>query len=196
MKAPQSIFCIATTIILSFAFQKSFSQSTNTRSKVSIVKLFTTNNETVKGILYAVNDSTVALYIENTAILKDNLLRDSLPLKIYSYRDIEKIKVRKRSAAAKGAIIGGGSGLIVGVLLDAAEQSSLQVGANLAAVFNGTDPEQIGFTPVFTITLGLIGTVSGALIGSIKKKIKIQGNKQLFVAGRNKLMKYSLKKDF
>jgi hypothetical protein len=49
--------------------------------------------KTVKGILYAVNDSMVALYTENSAAQKDFLLGDSLPLKIYSYRDIRIIKV-------------------------------------------------------------------------------------------------------
>jgi len=132
--------------------------------KISIAEITTIKNESMKGILYAVNDSSVALYTENTAVDKNVLQRDSLPLRIYSYREIQKIKVRKRSALAEGALIGAGVGLVLGVPTDLAAQSIT------------LSTEEVSFSTFFTITFGLIGTAVGAIIGSSSKKFKINGD--------------------
>lgn len=193
MKTPHYIFCIASTIILAFAFQKSFSQNTHFRARVSIATIVTQNNQTVKGILYAVNDSMVALYTENRAAQKDFLLRDSLPLTIYSYRDIQIIKVRKRSAPEEGALIGGGMGLLFGLLIDAIINVTKNIYNAIPFVGNGDEDP---LTPVFTITFGLLGTGAGAALGSLPRKFEINGNKINFNERKYALTKYCLKKNF
>ncbi|HYV90294.1 MAG TPA: hypothetical protein VE978_00860 [Chitinophagales bacterium] len=193
LKTPRYILCISSTILLVFTFQRSFSQSVRFKAKVSIATIVTKNNQTVKGILYAVNDSMVALYTENTAAQKDFLLRDSLPLTIYSYRDIQIIKVRKRSAPEECALIGGGTGLLFGLLIDAIINVTKNIYNEIPFVGSG---EEVPLTPVFTIAFGLLGTGAGAAFGSLPRKFEINGNKINFNERKYALTKYCLKKNF
>lgn len=158
------------------------------KSKIAIAEITTDKNYKVKGILYSVNDSSVALYTSNTSIKKDSLKSDSLPLKFYTYHDIQKIKVRKKSSIAEGALIGGGSGLLLGLYFDARIQAS-----NIIYGSWGLIDDIPPFTPVFTVTLSLIGASAGAIIGSISKKFLIGGDEKMFRASEYTLMKYSFK---
>ena len=153
----------------------------------------TINNQTVKGIIYAVNDSMVALYSENTMASKDFLLRDSLPLKIYSYRDIFQIKVRRRGAIVEGALIEGGSGIAVGLLTDEVIRGIRNAGNYVASPLIG-DREDVGYIPVFTTIFGLIGLGIGILDGASSRKYEINGNKIDFIEKKNDLLKDCLKK--
>src|SRR5262245_13232874 len=81
------------------------------KPKISITKITTLTNESVKGILYQMTDSSVSLYTNKLNVDISTLQHDSLPLKIFTYRDIEKIKVRRRNSLPEGALIGAGSGI-------------------------------------------------------------------------------------
>lgn len=193
MKTPCLILLIPTTIILIFAFQKTFSQNKGGKTKIYIARIVTENNKQVKGILYAVNDSAVILYTENTIVSKDSLLNDSIPLKIYSYRDIHIIKVRRRGAVIEGALIGGASGIASGLLTDEMIRGIRNAGNIVGSPIIG-NREDVGYMPAFTITFGLIGLGIGILDGASSKKYEIKGNKIIFTEKENDLFRYCLKK--
>lgn len=168
-----------------------FAIGQHSKAKISLVTITTSANITVQGILYGVTDSSLAVYTNNVSIPRANLVRDSLPLTTYSYHDIQKIKVRRRISVAEGAVIGGGSGLILGILLDASNKDANDVINGIQSYANGTTYHEASFTPLFTITFTLIGSAVGAIIGSSSKKFQIDSAAERFRATEYSLMKYS-----
>ena len=175
------------------ALQNVYAQD-SANSKLFIAKVTTAKNESYKGILYAINDSSVLLIQDHSNMDNGEPDPDSVLLETFYSHEILKIKVRRKGAVAKGALIGGGSGMTIGFMIDLLGQFLLQEGATGISSATGTTEPEVGLTPMFTITFGLIGSGIGALIGSSSKKFLIDFDQKKFETSRNALMRYSFSK--
>ena len=142
-------------------------------SRTSIIRILADGEIIANGILYDVTDSAVVI-----------LSADSNLLQNWKYDQITEIRMRKKSAPAIGAVVGGGSGLIVGLLIDGGKQTGQQ----------SASADEASFTPTFSVILTLVGAAAGAAIGSWWKKLKIDGDHLRFEQSRKTLEKH-LKSD-
>jgi hypothetical protein len=142
------------------------------KSKPYDAWVFGTGNtrSTVKGILYDVQDSS--LRINNPYL--DNLTP-------FHFQDINQIKIRRKKSVLKGALIGGGIGLLLPFIVNPGSGAS----SDLTPLVN----TYLGFT------LGLFGSAIGAGIGSIRITIPIGGNLNNFNTYKSKLNHFALIKN-
>jgi hypothetical protein len=118
--------------------------------------------KTLKGTLYDVQDSSIRITDPYQSSFKS-----------FSYKDIDRVKVRRKNSVLKGSLIGGGIGLII------------------PFVFNPGTGKDNDLTPMIntllSIQMGLLGAGIGAGLGSLKITIPISGNRNYFKAYKNKL---------
>lgn len=126
-------------------------------------------NRTVRGILYDVQDSSIRI---------NNPFMNSFAS--FHFQDINQIKIRRKNNVLKGALIGGGIGVII------------------PFIANPGSGKDYDFTPMInaliSVPMGLMGAGIGAGIGSLKITIPIGGNRENFNAFRPKLNNFSLNK--
>ena len=123
------------------------------------------------GILYDFNDSTLFLLKSNPASIK----KGNAKFESFSVESICKIRLRKKFNVEKGMLIGGLAGLLVGTV------------TNLALKNNGFGNQYIVGNTVY---LTVMGVSIGAIIGSMKIKIPIDGNDDTYKKYRVKLNRY------
>ncbi len=96
--------------------------------------------------------------------------------------NISLIKLRRKGAVGKGAGIGFLSGVAVGAIIGLADGDEFlfpkEAKAGIAGAF-----------------IGVIGTGVGAIVGTGKKKIPIDGNIEAYITHLNSLTNYTLKQD-
>jgi len=126
--------------------------------------------QTLKGTLYDVQDSSIRIaypYSNN--------------FESFSYKNIDRVKVRRKNSVLKGALIGGGIGVIMPFLA------------------NPGSGKDYDFTPMInaliSIPVGLIGAGIGAGIGSLKITIPISGNRNNFEGYKSKLNYFAVNKN-
>ena len=144
-----------------------------TQEKVKKVKIYKTwvsliDESEIHGILYQLKDSSI--------LITDIITKESQEIEI---KDIQKIKIRRKNGAGRGAIIGTVSGLVAGGLIGLAEGDgffSKEETALLSGVF-----------------FSGVGAGAGALIGTIKKKFDINGSIDNYNKNKEKLREYTIK---
>ena len=135
-----------------------------------------------KGLLYQIQDSSIALI--NSQNFKD-YTSGNFQMEGILYYNVEIIRLRKYNKIGNTTLIGAASGLVLGVMIGlisgddppgivsfSAERKALSAGAALAVVGAGV----------------------GAIIGSIKIKIPINGSKDKYEQNRKRLKKYALRR--
>jgi hypothetical protein len=125
---------------------------------------------TLKGTLYEVQDSSLSI----TNPYSNNF-------ESFSYKDIDRVKVRRKKNVLKGAIIGGGIGLIIPFVVNPGSGKD----SDLTPLVN----------TLMSVPFSLIGAGIGAGIGSLKITIPISGNRDHFKAYKNKLNYFAVNKN-
>lgn len=146
----------------------------------------TFNNEPIKlkgiGILYQSKESSILItpFINKRQLISDEYLVE------FPIKNIETIKLRKNKKIGKGILIGAITGLAVGGLI---------------GLISGDDPpdDWFGLTAgekaIFAgVPLAASGAGIGAILGSIKMKIPINGSSDKYQKNIAKLREYSIKK--
>jgi hypothetical protein len=151
----------------------------------------------ISGVLYEIQDSSVTVSTRSIS-------RPGLPGKVnmtkLDIRSIDVIKLRKNGSVGQGILYGAISGLVVGGALGILYASSVKksdAGANdLEKSFNSTASSLAIAGTSILIGIGCIGTGIGigALIGSAKITIPINGSRKQFDQNRSLLEGYSTKK--
>jgi hypothetical protein len=155
-------------ILLSFSFGINAQNSTK-KNKFHKVWIKTLDGSKESGILHSVDESSVN-------ISKNNYF-DIENLTYIDRENIDVIKIRRKGKIGKGAWIGAASGAGFGVILGLATEDSNWEGAVSTA--SG-------------LFFGLVGTGVGAAVGSVKKKVKINGEPSLYKDNLDFLQSISL----
>ena len=150
----------------------------------------------ITGVLYEIEDSAVTLSSRNFS-------RNGSPGKVdmtkLDVRSIDVITLRKNGNIGQGILYGAISGLIVGGALGIVYATSVErheEGANdLEKSFNSMASSLQTIGTSVLIGIGCIGTGMGvgAIIGSAKITIPINGSKEQFNRNKSVLKDYSVK---
>ena len=140
-----------------------FSVSLNAQNKKGKIKVHKAwvklmDGTKTKGVLYAADSTGVTI-------------SNSIPtnyLNTIGVNDIEEIRIRKKRNVGKGVWIGALSGATLGAISGLASGDD-----NSGGWFSYTKEEKAIGTGVF---LGIVGVGVGALAGTYKKKIVVNGN--------------------
>lgn len=130
------------------------------------------DDSVAKGYLYSA-DSDELIVIDNTEF-------DTSSLRHIDPKNIKTIKIRRKGRMGRGALIGGGAGVLTGVIIggvndaDQISQGGLMMGS---AVF-----------------FGAIGAGVGLMVGSHKKKMEISGNIETYENNLYLLRNFSVNK--
>jgi len=161
-------------ILLLLAFLMSFSYGLNAQNNSKTIQIHkvwvnSMDGSKTKGVLYSADEQSINIS-KNNSLSNSNLI-------IIDCEKIDIIKIRRKGKVGKGAWIGAASGAGFGVAIGMATDSGelKSVVATASGLF-----------------LGIIGTGVGAAVGSIKKKIKINGNSELFINNLSFLQSISL----
>jgi len=143
----------------------------------------------IKGALYEIKDSSIS--VSNSLVKKENST-EGLKISELNIYYVETIKARRNNNIGRGVLIGTASGLFTGAMI---------------GLISGDDPpcDNLGcilYPPLTAgekalsngVVLGICGAGVGALVGSFKIKIPINGNIETFHKSQNRLRKYSYKK--
>ena len=134
-----------------------------------------------KGILYQSKESSILIspLVKNRQQISDKSLIE------FQISNIETIKLRKSKKIGKGILIGAVTGLVAG---------------GLVGLIDGDDPSGTWFAlsaedkaVIGGVYLAVCGAGIGALIGSIKIKIPINGNSEKYRKNKTDLRRYSVK---
>jgi len=143
-----------------------------------------------KGVLFEVRDSTIVL---SNSIYRIDYLQNNYTTSTYQVYNIRNIRLRKAKNIGKGVGIGFGVGvgvgLIVAAITVATEDNNTQM--NTWDVSNDSHASEFIGIPIL---IGSLGAATGAVIGSLKVTIPINGNKNAYQEQRKRLKKYVLKK--
>jgi hypothetical protein len=129
-----------------------------------------------RGILHSVNDTGIVLsgrYSENTVN--------------YSYKNIDRIQLRRKNSVLKGTLIGAGAGLAIGII----------AGYQISTALNTEESDAWGLL-IGTYIAGSSGLVLsgiGALAGLPKITIPVQGSKDSYIANLSRLNAWSQNSD-
>jgi len=137
---------------------------------------------TIKGVLYEVNDSSV--FVSNSLLKKDYSIGKYNVTKI-SFSNIDLVKTRMKNSGVIGASIGAITGFVVGrsiglKLGDDTPGWGLRFSAKEKALWYG-------------IPMAIGGTVLGGLVGSIRIRIPINGSMDKFNRNKSRLKKYTIR---
>ena len=137
------------------------------------------NNRTknFKGVLYDVKDSTIVV----ASLLKlEDYKTQPFKTNEFSIKDIEKIKVRRVNKIGRSAGIGAGIGAVGGFTL------------SLVAFQEGSLFSREAEALIVASLLGGLMGIIGALVGTIKHKIIIDGSMENYNKNKYQLKRYSI----
>jgi len=163
----------------------------DTTKKTKIYRTWiSTNSEPfkVKGSLYKVNDSSV--FVSNSLRLLDYPANRDQLVELH-LENINTIKIRRMNNIGKGALIGAISGFVVGGLIGYASGDDPPCTPPPGAWFCWTTTAEEKAVNL-GVPLSIVGAGLGALIGSAKIVIPINGNAYNFNKNKNELRKYSI----
>ncbi len=139
----------------------------------------------IKGSLYQVNDSSV--FVSNALKIQDYSENRFETVELH-VKDIKIIKTRKKNSVGNGALVGAISGLVFGGLIGyASGDDSCPPGTWCIISFTAEEKALMLGVP-----LSIVGAGLGALIGSAKIVIPINGNAITFNQNKKELRKYSI----
>lgn len=142
----------------------------------------------VKGVLYEVTDST--LLVSNSLVIQDYNTNKFEVVKL-NVSNIEEIEIRRKNSIINGVFIGALSGFALGGMIGliSGDDPPCPSRALLCLSFSAGEKALLAGIP-----LSIVGAGFGALAGSFKIIIPIDGNNHLFNANKNRLKEYSIKK--
>lgn len=94
----------------------------------------------------------------------------------------------------RGALIGAGIGLPVGLLGDVMVSGALSLVASVPSVIFGGAEETISTFPILTIGEIILGAGIGALAGCTTKQFRIDFDVETYKSRKGKMVKYAIKK--
>jgi hypothetical protein len=163
----------------------------NKTEKIKVYKIWVTkmDGSKVKGFFYAANEQGITI--------SKSKVQDESNLFMVEARNISLIKMRRKGAVGKGAGIGFIAGVATGAIIGLADGDDGVVCG--PGIFGGTVCRE-GSTAgekatAGAIGLGVIGTGIGAIVGTGKKKIPIDGNAETYITQLNSLTNYTIKQD-
>lgn len=163
---------IALTVLV-FLFIAPGLHSQNRKEKIKVYKVWVTkmDGSKQKGFFYAADEKGITISKSKTP--------DKSKLVLVEAKSINIIKIRRKGAVGKGAGIGFLSGAAVGAIIGFADGDEFlfpkEAKAGIAGAF-----------------IGVIGTGVGAIVGTGKKKILIDGNAETYRIQLNSLTNYTL----
>ena len=171
-------------LILSFLLCAIEGKSTDTtktlRNKTFKVTVHT--NKTIKGFAENISDSVV-LVSPRPVKFNPYSSGDFAGSHVINYSEIRKIEIRRKGSVGRGALIGGISAMLAGVLTGFIEGDDKVLPASedpwqLSAIFRSTAGDK-------AVVYGLTGLVTGGIVGAIigalsHKKYIINGNKDKY----------------
>lgn len=134
-----------------------------------------------KGILYQSKESSILIapMVKNRQLISDKYIVD------FQISNIETIKLRRNNKIGKGILVGAITGLVTGGLI---------------GLIDGDDPPGTWFAfsaeekaTIGGVYLAVCGAGIGAIIGSIKIKIPINGSSEKYRKNKISLRGYSVK---
>jgi len=170
---------IVVIIIIVFYCGITYGQDSVVKKKIYKTWLSLENDTKLKGILYQVTDSSL---IVSKSLVVSGRLSQSLNLEEIHFRDINFIYTKKKNATGNGALIGAGAGLLLGVVI------GLSSGDDSGGFISFSAEEKAMMTGS---ALAILGAGLGALVGSVKMTIPINGNHTKFNLNKGKLKAYS-----
>jgi hypothetical protein len=134
-----------------------------------------------KGILYQSKESSILIVpmVKNRQLISDKYIVD------FQISNIETIKLRRHNKIGKGILVGAITGLVAGGLI---------------GLIDGDDPPGTWFALraeekaiIAGVPLAVCGAGIGAIIGSVKIKIPINGSSEKYRKNKSSLRRYSVK---
>ena len=138
-----------------------------------------------KGILYEIKDSSIL--VTSPAFIKDYSMDRSEIVQL-NITNIETIRIRRKNSIGKGVLIGAVTGFAVGGLIGLISGNDPPCDSQSFICLRYTAGEK---ALLAGIPLSAGGAGIGALIGSIKVQIPINGNINNYTKNKNKLTEYS-----
>lgn len=160
-------------------FEKDSSIFIKDKARIKIYKTWVSlNNEPfkIKGVLYELKDSSIS--ISSSVVIEDYIENNFETMNLHIY-NIKSIQTRRKNSIGRGIWIGAVSGFATGGLL------TLLYGVGDFWDFHDG-------TLMAGVPLAVIGAGIGALVGSIKIEIPINGSMDRYNLKKKKLKKYSL----
>ena len=184
------------TMHISVTAQKVSSDDTiSLKKRIYKISMITSDLKNVNGYLANLSDSN--LYLSPSPLLL-SLHNSNNHLSSYSYDHLEKIEIKRKAAAGRGAWQGALIGLTVGAIV------GLASGSDPVSTYNNPDDPfgslLVGLSNAFRMTAGdkavvggFVGAATGALIGVlvgtlVKKKFMIGRNKEKFQAMKQNIL--------
>ena len=143
-------------------------QNTSKKNKIYKVWITMLDDSKVQGVLYSADNEFIKISKNNSF--------DFSNLTTINFQNIDVIKIRRKGKIGKGAWIGAASGVGFGVILGLASEND---------GWEGLVATGAGFF------FGVIGTGVGAGVGTIKKKIHINGNIEIYKSHLEEIKSYS-----
>jgi hypothetical protein len=149
----------------------------HTKQKVKVHKIWVDllDGSKIKGNLYSADKYGIKV-VNNT---------DSESLTIIKAANIDKVKIRRKGKIGNSILIGAGAGVAFGGLL------GFVSGDDEPGLFSFTKEEKAGGGAV---AFGVLGTGVGALIGTKKEKIFMNGDINKYVEHLKIIQSYSMQK--
>ena len=162
----------------------------NKTKKIIVYKVWVTkmDGSKVRGFFYAADAQGVTISKSKTP--------DESNLLLVEAENIRLIKMRRKGAVGKGAGIGFLSGAAFGAIIGyASGDDGLRCTSTVIGTlcFEGSTAGEKAI--IEAIGLGIIGSGVGAIVGTSKKKIHIDGNIETYRIQLNSLTNYVLKQD-
>ncbi len=163
--------------------------SLNAQDTIQKIKIYRTwvslNSEPfkIKGVLYEIKDSSIL--VSSSVVIQD-YSTDKFEIVKLHINNIETIKTRRKNNIGRGVLIGAITGFAVGCFI------GLIDGDDPPNTFLGMTAEEKALFAGVPLAVG--GAGIGALIGSIKVKIPINGSINSYNRNKNKLGEYPIKK--
>jgi len=160
------------TLIVFLIFFSIGLQAQNSSKKIKMHKVWITMQDDSKeqGILYSADEGFLKIANNNSL--------DVSNLTTIDVKNIDVIKIRRKGKIGKSTWIGAASGVGFGVIFGLAVEDDDN--------WDGVVATGAGFL------FGVIGTGIGAGVGTIKKKIHINGDIEIYKSHLNEMQTYSL----
>jgi len=144
----------------------------------------------IKGVFFEDKDSAVV--ISNSIYMMD-YFQDNYTITTYQIDNIRNLRLRRNKNIGKGVGIGFGVGVGVGLIVAAITVANEDNTQSSNTWDTSTDSHASEFIGI-PILIGSLGAAAGAIIGSLKVTIPINGDKDEFEKQRKRLERYTLKK--
>ena len=174
---------------LIFLFLVGISYSQSKERKVKVYKAWITKlgGEKTKGFLLDADSSNVSLLYNLESDINNPL---HIPIST-----IDEIKIRRKNKVLKGAGIGAASGIVLGLIIGYSKGDDKPCTPPPDRPFDCIfDTERSAGEKATTnaIGLGLLGGITGALVGTKREKFNIGGKQDVYLRNLQSLRQYTI----